>query len=151
MGYPGAGASCFCLSQREPGAEGDDDADKDMLVRIPQVKGISIPANSSMVQKPMSSGSSSRRGMMYGSAMATRLPVRPSDDRGDDRGDDRNTRADADADTDRNSDLAEREPARSETDEAACEAEDGDDLAARAFEKSVNFVRAGVKVVSAPA
>src|SRR5690606_33547657 len=31
MGEPGAGASCFCLSQREPGAEGDNDADEEML------------------------------------------------------------------------------------------------------------------------
>jgi len=75
MGEPGAGASCFCLSQREPGAKGDNNADKDMLAEDPQVKGTIIPANSSMVQKPMSSGSSSRRGMMYRSVMATRLPV----------------------------------------------------------------------------
>lgn len=63
------------------------------------------------------------------------FPSDASDDRGDDRGDDRNTRADTDADTDRNSDLSEREPARGETDEAACKAEDGDDFAARAFEE----------------
>lgn len=44
--------------------------------RIPQVKGISSPANSSMVQKPMSSGSSSRWGTRYLSAILAALPVR---------------------------------------------------------------------------
>ena len=39
MGYPGAGASCFCLSQCEPGAEGDYDADKDMLGEDPPGEG----------------------------------------------------------------------------------------------------------------
>ena len=67
------------------------------------------------------------------------FPSDAADDRGDDRGDDRNTRADTDADTDRNSDLSEREPARSKADEAACEAEDGNDLAARAFEEIREF------------
>lgn len=67
----------------------------------------------------------------------TALPsrARPSDDRGHDRSDDRDTRADADADTDRNRDLPEREATRCEADQAAREAEDRDDLAARAFEK----------------
>src|SRR3546814_8146371 len=37
--------------------------------RIPQAKGISSPANSSTVQKPMSSGSSSRWGTRYLSAI----------------------------------------------------------------------------------
>src|SRR5690606_18771477 len=39
MGYPGAGASCFCLSQCEPGAEGDDNADEDMLSEDPPGEG----------------------------------------------------------------------------------------------------------------
>ena len=43
MGYPGAGASCFCLSQREPGAEGNDDADKDMLAEDPPGEGDNHP------------------------------------------------------------------------------------------------------------
>src|SRR3546814_10208059 len=60
--------------------------------RIPQAKGISSPANSSTVQKPMSSGSSSRWGTRYLSAImppSRRDRIRCSDDRGHDRGDDR--------------------------------------------------------------
>ena len=43
MGYPGAGASCFCLSQREPGAERNNDADKDMLAEDPPGEGDNHP------------------------------------------------------------------------------------------------------------
>jgi hypothetical protein len=74
-----------------------------------------------------------------------------SDDRGHDRGDDRNTRADTDADTHRNGDLAERKTPGCQTDQAASEAENRDDLAARAFQKVGELREGRVKVVSAPA
>src|SRR3546814_10654002 len=95
--------------------------------RIPQAKGISSPANSSTVQKPMSSGSSSRWGTRYLSAImppSRRDRIRCSDDRGHDRGDDRHAGADADADAHGNSDLAEREAPGGKAAEAARKAED---------------------------
>src|SRR3546814_5363311 len=86
----------------------------------------------------MSSGSSSRWGTRYLSAImppSRRDRIRCSDDRGHDRGDDRHAGADADADAHGNSDLAEREAPGGKADEAARKAENGDDLAARAFEE----------------
>src|SRR5690606_10388568 len=103
--------------------------------RIPQAKGISIPANSSRVQKPISSGSSSRRGTRYLSAMVPPSRRDRSDGRGHDRGDDRHAGADANPDAYRHGDLAEREASRGEADEAAGKRKDGDDLAARALEE----------------
>jgi hypothetical protein len=47
--------------------------------------------------------------------------------------------------------CAEGEAARGEADEAAGEAQYGDDLAARAFQEISELGRAGAKVVSAPA
>src|SRR3546814_8314651 len=110
--------------------------------RIPQAKGISSPANSSTCQKPRSSGSSSWCGTRYFSAIVPpfrRVRIRCSDDRGHDRGDDRHAGADADADAHGNSDLAEREAPGGKADEAARKAENGDDLAARAFEEISEF------------
>src|SRR3546814_3390637 len=70
---------------------------------------------------------------------ARRDRIRCSDDRGHDRGDDRHAGADADADAHGNSDLAEREAPGGKADEAARKAENGDDLAARAFEEISEF------------
>src|SRR3546814_5562880 len=122
--------------------------------RIPQAKGISSPANSSTVQKPMSSGSSSRWGTRYLSAImppSRRDRIRCSDDRGHDRGDDRHAGADADADAHGNSDLAEREAPGGKADEAARKAENGDDLAARAFEEISEVGEIGRAPVGTPA
>lgn len=71
--------------------------------------------------------------------------IRCSDDRGHDRGDDRHASADADADAHGNRDLTEREATRSEADEAAREAEHGDDLAARALEKIGELDERGIE------
>src|SRR3546814_19329407 len=70
---------------------------------------------------------------------ARRDRIRCSDDRGHDRGDDRHAGADADADAHGNSDLAEREAPGGKADEAARKAENGADLAARAFEEISEF------------
>src|SRR3546814_6150970 len=105
--------------------------------RIPQAKGISSPANSSTVQKPMSSGSSSRWGTRYLSAImppSRRDRIRCSDDRGHDRGDARHAGADADDDDHGNSELAEREAPGGKADEAARKTEKGDERADRAIE-----------------
>src|SRR5690606_23652846 len=120
MGEPGAGASCFCLSQREPGAEGDNDADEDMLAEDSPGEGDDHPgelvdgpeADELRIVEPTGNDVPVRHGD---------APSRPiaSDDRGHDRGDDRDAGADADADADWNGDLAEREAPGGEADQAA--------------------------------
>src|SRR3546814_20646672 len=109
--------------------------------RIPQAKGISSPANSSTVQKPMSSGSSSRWGTRYLSAImppSRRDRIRCSDDRGHDRGDDRHAGADADADAYGHSDLAEREAPGGKDGEADTKDEKGAGHATRVLEVIIN-------------
>lgn len=74
------------------------------------------------------------------------MPAR-SDGRGSDRGDDWNARAAPD----RHSGLVGREAARGKAYKASCKADDGDNLAARALRKFVNWMSTGSTVVSAPA
>ena len=68
-----------------------------------------------------------------------------SDRRGDRGGDDGHTRAGADADPHGNGDLTEAEPARGEADDAAGQAQHGNDLAARAFKEAGEAGERGVE------
>jgi len=137
MDNPGPTAACLGLAERKPGGSGQGYADKDMLSEDPPGERDDHPGE--LVDGPEADQFRIVEPPWHDVPVAhddARPPVTPgSDDRGDNRGDDRHAGADADADPDRDSDLREGEAARSEPDQAAGEAQYGDDLAARAFQE----------------
>ena len=137
MDYPGPTAACLGLAERKPGGSGQGYADKDMLYEDPP--GERDDHSGELVEGPEADQLRIVEPPWHDVPVAhddARPPVTPgSDDRGDNRGDDRHAGANADADANRDRDLREGEAARSEADQAAREAQHGDDLAARTFEE----------------